>query len=229
MRARSHFHEELEALELDIVALGELAERAIGRAMEVLASRDDGAAEAVIAGDDEIDQRYLDIERRWLEVMALQTPVAGDLRLLSAIIHVNLHLERVGDMAVNIVKIARLVRDLPPNQGILSHLQEMGDVVRPMLRTSLEAFVKRDLALAQRLPEMDDPVDRLNRGIYREVAGCAGDPDELEWALRMMIVSRQLERVGDHAVDIAEQAAFLLTGEFQEFTDASHPEVRAGG
>jgi phosphate transport system protein len=229
MRARSHFHEELEALELDIVALGELAERAIGRAMEVLASRDDGAAEAVIAGDDEIDERYLDIERRWLEVMALQTPVAGDLRLLSAIIHVNLHLERVGDMAVNIVKIARLVRDLPPNQGILSHLQEMGDVVRPMLRTSLEAFVKRDLALAQRLPEMDDPVDRLNRGIYREVAGCAGDPDELEWALRMMIVSRQLERVGDHAVDIAEQAAFLLTGEFQEFTDASHPEVRAGG
>jgi phosphate transport system protein len=229
MRARTHFHEELEALELDILALGELAERAIGRAMEVLVSRDEEAAEAVIAGDDEIDQRYLDIERRWLEVMALQTPVAGDLRLLSAIIHVNLHLERVGDMAVNIVKIARLVRDLPPNQGILTHLQEMGDVVRPMLRTSLEAFVKRDLALAQRLPEMDDPVDRLNRGIYREVAGCAGDPDELEWGLRMMIVSRQLERVGDHAVDIAEQAAFLFTGEFQEFTDASHPEVGPGG
>src|ERR687892_78260 len=84
------------------------------------------------------------------------------------------------------------------------------------------------LDLAQRLPEMDDPVDRLNRSMYREVAACSDDQDILEWAIRMMIVSRQLERVGDHAVDIGEQVAFLLTGEFQEFTDASHPEVGPG-
>jgi phosphate transport system protein len=141
---------------------------------------------------------------------------------------VNLHLERIGDIAVNIVKIARATRQLPANQGILTHLREMADVVRPMIRTALDAFVKRDLALAQRLPEMDDPVDRLNRSIYREVAACSDDQDILEWAVRMMIVSRQLERVGDHAVDIGEQVAFLLTGEFQEFTDASHPEVGPG-
>lgn len=229
VKARRHFHEELEALEVDLLALGELAERALGKAVDVLVSREDAEIDAVIAGDDEIDERYLDVERRWLELLALQTPVAGDLRLLSAIVHVNLHLERIGDMAVNIVKIARATRSLPANPGILTHLREMGDVVRPMIRIALEALVKRDLALAQRLPEMDDPVDRLNRGVYREVAACADDQDMLEWAIRMMIVSRQLERVGDHAVDIAEQVAFLLTGEFQEFTDASHPDVGPGG
>ncbi len=224
MRARRHFHEELEAIELDVLALSELAEQALGQSVEILGSRDQDAAESVIAGDDAIDDRYLDIERRWLELLALQTPVAGDLRLLSAIIHINLHLERIGDMAVNIAKIAMATRELPGNQTILTNLREMADVVRPMIRRSLDAFVRRDLELAQSLPDMDDPVDRLNRGMYREVASCAGDPDMLEWAIRMMVVSRQLERAGDHAVDIAEQVAFLLTGEFHEFSDASHPD-----
>jgi phosphate transport system protein len=224
MEARQHFHEELESLELDVLGLGEMAEQAIGQAMEVLMSRDEEAADKVIAADDPIDERYLDVERRWLELLALQTPVASDLRLLSAIIHINLHLERIGDMAVNIAKIARLTSDLPPNQTILSHLREMGDVVRPMIRTALDSFVRRDLELARSLPGLDEPVDRLNRGMYREVAACAGDPQMLEWAIRMMVVSRQLERVGDHAVDIAEQVAFFLTGELEEFTDASHDD-----
>ena len=223
MRARRHFHEELEALELDVLGIGELAERALGRAVDALNTRDAAEIEAVISGDDEIDDRYVSIEQRWLELLALQTPVATDLRLLSAVIHINLHLERVGDMAVNIAKIARLTEDLPANQTILTHLREMADVVRPMLRTALDAFVRRDLELAKSLPELDEPVDRLNRNMYREVAACASDPDMLEWAIRMMVVSRQLERAGDHAVDMAEQVAFLLTGEFQEFTDASHP------
>jgi phosphate transport system protein len=225
MKARRHFHEELEALELDVLGLGELAERALGRGIDVLERWDDAEATAIIAGDDEIDERYQSVERRWLELLALQTPVATDLRLLTAILHINLHLERIGDMAVNIVKIARETAPLPANQTILTHLREMTDVVRPMIRTALDAFVRRDLKLAVALPDMDDPVDRLNRNMYREVASCAGNPQMLEWAVRMMIVSRQLERAGDHAVDIAEQVAFLLTGEFQEFTDASHPEV----
>ena len=225
VKARRHFHEELEALELDILGMGELAERALGQAVDVLVSRDPEVTQAVIDGDDEIDDRYLSVERRWLELLALQTPVATDLRLLSAVIHINLHLERVGDMAVNIAKIARATKELPANQTILTHLREMSDVVRPMLRTALDAFVRRDNDLARRLPEMDDPVDRLNRNMYREVAACAADPDMLEWAIRMMVVSRQLERAGDHAVDIAEQVAFLLTGEFQEFTDASESDT----
>ena len=225
MRARRHFHEELEALELDVVDMGQLAEQALARSMKALLSRDEAAAERVVEGDDEIDDRYLSVERRWLELLALQTPVARDLRLLSVILHLNLHLERIGDMAVNIAKIAKITRDLPPNQTILTHLQEMSDVVLPMLRTAMDAFVRRDVKLAASLPAMDDPVDRLNRGMYREVAACGDNQEMLEWAVRMMVVSRQLERVGDHAVDIGEQVAFLLTGEFQEFTDASHPDV----
>jgi phosphate transport system protein len=222
--ARRHFHEELADLEDDILRAGELAERALAGSMQALLERDPEKAEQVVAGDDELDAVYLAVERRWLEVMALQTPVASDLRLMSVILHVNFHLERVGDMAVNIAKMAQLTRHLPSNSTILSHLEEMADVVRPMIRAAMEAFARRDLALALRLPEMDEPVDRLNRGMYLEVAACGQEHDLLEWAAAMMVVSRQLERVGDHAVDVAEQVAFLLTGEFREFTDASHPD-----
>jgi phosphate transport system protein len=222
-QARRHFQEELTALEDDILRAGELAERALARAMEALVERDPAKAEAVIAADDELDEVYLSVERRWLEVMALQTPVASDLRLMSVILHVNFHLERIGDMAVNIAKMAQLTWHLPTNPTILSHLREMADVVRPMIRAAMEAFSSRNLQLALKLPDMDEPVNRLNRGMYREVAACGQEHDLLEWAAAMMVVSRQLERVGDHAVDVAEQVAFLLTGEFREFTDASHP------
>lgn len=221
--ARVHFHEELEQLELDILGMGELSERAVGRAVGALIEHDDAEAEGVIAGDDEIDEKYMSVETRTLQIMALQTPVAGDLRLISVILHANIHLERIGDMAVNIAKVYRSIRDLPSSHMILGHIQEMSDVVRPMIRTAMEAFRKRDLNLCLRLQEMDDPVDRLNLGMYKEVAALAEDPSLLNWGLRMILVARQLERVGDHSVDIAEQVGFLLTGEFREFTDASHP------
>lgn len=228
MPARVRFHEELEQLELDVLVTGDLAERAVGRAVDALVGHDPEEASAVVAGDDEIDARYLDIERRALELLALQTPVAVDLRLISAILHTNLHLERVGDIAVNIAKIFLSVRHLPPAPSVLTHLREMGDIGRGMLRIALEAFSRRDLELCLRLPRMDDPVDRLNLRMYGEVAALAADPAMLEWGLRMTVVSRQLERVADHAVDIGEQVGFLLTGEFREFTDASHPEAAGG-
>jgi phosphate transport system protein len=220
---RRKFHDELDALESEIVTEADLAGNALSRACDALARRDDRLAGEVIAGDDLIDERYSDVERRVLDLLATQTPVASDLRLVSAILHINLHLERIGDMAVNIAKMAIATRTLPTNETVLRQLQEMAEVAGSMLRTALAAFVRRDLALATVLPEMDDPVDRLNRGMYREVVGLAGDPKMLEWGIHMNIVSRQLERVADHAVDIGEQVAFLLTGEFKEFTDASHP------
>jgi phosphate transport system protein len=220
---RKKFHDELGALELEVLAMGELAETAIARSVDALQRRDAELATAVIAADDEIDDKYLDVEHRTLQVLALQTPVASDLRLLSAILHINMHLERIGDTAVNIAKISIAVADLPTSAAILSHIREMGDVVRPMIRTAMQAFNTRDLDLCLRLQEMDDPVDRLNMGMYREVLALASEPSVLEWGLRMNVVARWLERVGDHAVDIAEQVGFLLTGEFREFTDASHP------
>lgn len=223
MSTRTRFHEELATLEGEILAMGELAERAVGRAVHALIANDEAEAQAVVEGDDQVDEKYIRVEQGILELLALQTPVAGDLRLISSMLHINLHLERVADMAVNIAKIYRSVRDLPRSPTILTHIQEMGDVVRPMIRTAMEAFGRRDLERCLRLPEMDDPVDRLNLGMYKEVAALAHDEPRLNWGLRMLLVARQLERVGDHSVDIGEQVGFLLTGEFREFTDASHP------
>ena len=228
VQARRHFHEELGALETQVHAMGDLADRALGKSLVALEADEVTLADEVIRDDDDLDNRYLSVEKGTLELLALQTPVAVDLRLISVLLHTNLHLERVGDMAVNISKIVKVVHGLPRNQTIVTTLAEMGAIAREMMRAAMESFARRDLSLAQQLPEMDDPVDRLNRGMYREVASCAWDPQMLEWAIRMMVVSRQLERIGDHAVDIAEQVAFLLTGEFKEFTDASHPGVVEG-
>jgi phosphate transport system protein len=223
LEIRKHFHDELAALESEILGLGDRAARAVNGAVEALAHKDAALAREVIEGDDAVDATYVDIEQRILTLLATQTPVASDLRLVSAILHVNLHLERVGDQAVNIAKIALVTMDLPSSDTVLSHIEEMGEVACAMLATAMEAFARRDADLAARLPEMDDPVDRLNRNMYREVAALAQDPQLLEWGIRMNVVARQLERVGDHAVDIGEQVAFLLTGVFREFTDASHP------
>jgi phosphate transport system protein len=221
--ARHRFHEELEWLESEMVTLGDLAERAVADAFDSLVRRDAQLADQVIARDDEVDAHYLEVERRIFNLLAQQTPVASDLRLVTAVLHINLHLERVADMGVNIAKIAKVTMGWPSHETVLLHLQEMADVAGTMLRTSIEAFVRRDMKLCRALPKMDDPVDRLNRGMYREVAALAGDHRMLEWGIHMNVVSRQLERVADHAVDIGEQVAFLLTGVFQEFSDASHP------
>jgi phosphate transport system protein len=223
-QSRNKFHQELAQLESQVGSLGELAGRSVGEAVGSLVHRDDDRALAVIAADDEVDRLYLDIERRILDLLALQTPVASDLRLLSTILHINLHLERIGDQGVNVAKMGLAARHLPPSETILSHLSEMGDLVVAMVRTAMEGFARRDLDLCLRLPAMDDPVDELNRGMYRHVVKLAADEAALEWGVRMNVVSRQLERVGDNAVDIGEQVAFLMTGEFREFTDASHDD-----
>jgi phosphate transport system protein len=219
---RSKFHAELLDLETAVVEMGGLAADSVKSAVDALVRRDRGGAQTVIDGDDEIDNRYLSIERRILDLFALQTPVASDLRLVSVIQHTNQHLERVGDQAVNISKINLATMDLPTSDVILSHLAEMADVVSRMVRTAMEAFERRDLDLCLKLPEMDDPVDQLNRGMYLEVVKLADDPARLEWGIQMNVAARALERVGDNAVDIGEQVSFLLTGEFREFTDASH-------
>ena len=219
---RSKFHNELDQLESEVVLLGGQGEVAVRQSVDALVRRDRELATSVIEGDDALDERYLDIEKRILDLLALQTPVATDLRLVSAILHINLHLERVGDQAVNVAKIGLATFDLPASPVILSHLTEMGDVVCKMLHTSIEAFERRDLELCLKLPAMDDPVDQLNRGMYTEVVKLANDERLLEWGIRMNVVARALERVGDNAVDIGEQVGFLLTGEFREFTDASH-------
>ena len=223
LETRKRFHDELAALEAEILQMGEQAQRAVERAVSALARRDAPLAHEVIEEDDALDAMYKDIEERTFNLLATQTPVASDLRLVFAILHTSVHLERVGDQAVNVAKMALATMDLPASPTIVSHLEEMGEVVSSMLRTALEAFIRRDAELAAQLETMDEPVDRLNRNMYREVAILASDLQALEWGIRMNVVSRQLERVGDNAVDIGEQVVFLRTGEFKEFSDASHP------
>ena len=226
---REHFHEQLERLELQLLSMGELASVAVQRSVESLVQHDDMKAQRVIDDDDAVDDLYLAIDHDLLEMLALQSPVATQLRLVSAILHSCLHLERIGDQAVNIAKLYLATRELPPSQSLLQQLDEMGAYVVAMIRTSLEAFRTRDLELCLKLPTMDDPVDRLNRATHLEALKLADDPRALDWGLHMNLAARALERVGDNAVDIAEQVGFLVTGEFREFTDASHEVPAAGG
>ncbi|HKI30121.1 MAG TPA: phosphate signaling complex protein PhoU [Actinomycetota bacterium] len=220
---RSHFHEKLEAMEMELLTLGELAGNAVQNAVEAVMQQDDALAERVIAEDDEIDRLYIDLDQQMLSLLALQAPVAADLRLISVVLHSSLHLERIGDQAVNVAKMKQVTRDLPANETILQQIGEMGHIVVEMVRVAMDALRRRDLELSLRLPKMDDPVDRLNRNMHFEVAKLADEPRALEWGMHMNLAARALERVGDNAVDIGEQVAFLVSGEFREFTDASHP------
>jgi phosphate transport system protein len=218
---RAQFSEDLERMELDLLSLGELAGSAVQQATEAIVEQDEEKARKVIEDDDPIDELYLKIDQGVLQLLALQSPVAADLRLISAILHSCLHLERIGDQAVNMAKIQVATSDLPGSPVLRQQIGEMGELVVGMLRTAMEAFAKRDAKLSRRLPTMDDPVDRLNRRTHLEALKLADDPKALDWGLHMNLVARALERVGDNAVDIGEQVYFLVTGEFEEFTDAT--------
>ena len=223
LETRKRFHDEMAALESLILRMGEEAGRAVARGTQALVRKDAALARAVVAEDDAIDAIYVEVEERILSLLATQTPVASDLRLVFAILHTSVHLERIGDQAVNLAKMSLATMELPASPTMLSHLEEMGDLACVMLRTAMEAFARRDRELAMSLQAMDEPVDRLNRNMYRGAVELAADPQALEWGIRMNVASRHLERVADNAVDIGEQVAFLLTGEFTEFSDASHP------
>jgi phosphate transport system protein len=217
---RSHFHQELDALEQMMLDMAETAGRLVGVAVTALVNQNLVLADHVVAEDDRLDDAHSSIHSRWINLMARQQPMGSDLRLMSALLHLNVTLERTGDQCVNIAKIARLTAGLPTSDRILEQIQEMADLVQPMIKTATQAFVRRDADEARLLPAMDEPVDRINRRMYREVVACGGgDPKLLEWATHMMMASRALERVGDQAVDIGEQVVFLVTGDFQDFNE----------
>ena len=222
---RTSFHEELEKTELELLSLGELAATSVHRSIEALIQHDEAKAQSVIDADDAIDELYLKIDGDVLRMLALQSPVAEDLRLISAILHCDLHLERIGDQAVNVAKLYLRTKDARGSEPMRQQIEEMGTLVVSMVRTAMEAFGRRDLDLALRVPVMDDPVDRLNRATHLEALKLADDASQLDWGMHMNMAARALERVGDNAVDVAEQVGFMITGEFREFTDASHPVV----
>lgn len=222
---RTHFHDELDRLELQLLTMGELAAVAVRGAVDALLEHDDAKAMSVIAGDDEVDALFIEIDQGVFSLLALQAPVAGDLRLMSVLMHSSGHLERIADQAVNVAKLYEVTQSLPTSRAILQMIGEMGDVAVAMVRSSMEALRRRDVEMCERLPELDDPLDRLNRHMHLEVAKLADDPLALDWGMHMNMVARALERVGDNAVDIGEQVGFLLTGEYREFTDASETGI----
>ncbi len=216
---RGHFHQDLQSLEQNILDIADHCINMTAMAVEAVTAPDLALAARVAAEDEEVDRIYLETHNRWLNTMARQAPMGSDLRLMSALLHLNTTLERTGDQCVNIAKMAQVTKDLPRSERIVGMIEEMGELVSPMLRTAVESFVRRDADQARLLPEMDEPIDRLNRNMYREVVACGPDSMKLEWATRMMMVSRALERIGDQAVDVGEQVVFLVTGEFTEFAD----------
>jgi phosphate transport system protein len=223
---RSTFQEELDVLESTLQEEGALVLRALRGALNALEQRDPELADEVIAFDDDVDQRYLRIEEGIQSLLARQTPVATDLRLVLAILHVNLHLERMADYCVTIAKLSKLVPEVDPPPRFIEGFEEMGSRCEEMTRIALDSFGDRDLAAAESLVDLDELIDRANRRVVERILELGGDPEMREYGLRMVVVSRALERIGDHAVDIGEQVAYLLTAEFREFTDASHPQPR---
>ena len=220
--ARVEYQQSLDALEADLQELGAVVLRALRGALNALDTQDRELCDEVIAFDDEIDQRYHQIQRSVEGLLAQQGPVATDLRLVLAILHDSIHLERIGDQAVTIAKLTKLAAHREPGAELVEGLTEMGERAEEMVRVALGAFAGRDVERARQLPDLDELIDRTNRQVAEKVLGMADSPGTQEWGLRMIVVSRSIERIGDNAVDIGEQTAFLVTGEFAEFTDASH-------
>ena len=218
------FKEELESLEQQALGAFDMVVRSLERTGEAVRETDIELARMVIADDDIIDGRYLEVHQSVLSLLARQAPVATDLRLIAALLDVIKHLERMGDQCVNICKLLPLAGHEPPSHPvILAKIGEMASCARSQVQQAKIAFSNRDVELAEDLVRQDDAIDLLNRECFKLALEIGDDPDTREWAMHMMLVARSLERIGDNAVDIGEQTAFVVTGLFREFTDASHP------
>lgn len=214
-----HFHQELDELERKVLSMVDRAEQMIEVAVEAVTKSDGELAQKVVAADLEIDETYFEVHRDWTSLMARYQPLGSDLRRMTIFIQLNVTFERMGDQCVNIAKIAQFNEGLPRVDRICEQIREMGDLVRPMVRTAIEAYVRGDIDEARLLPAMDAPVDRLNANMYKETVAVRDNSQLLEWATKMLMVSRALERIGDQAVDFAEQTAYLITGERAEFDE----------
>ena len=223
--ARVTYQEELETLETRALEGLDLVADQLYKATEAVEHQDTELAELVIANDDVIDGRYLEVHQSIITLAATQAPVATDLRVISALLHVMKNIERMGDQCVNIAKLIPLAGHEPPaDERILKDVVMMGKQVKTQISQAKRAFAERDVELARSLVRQDDLVDDLNKEIFHIALEIGDDHDRREWAMTMILAARALERIGDNTVDIGEQVAFVVTGLFREFQDASHPE-----
>jgi phosphate transport system protein len=221
---RRQFREDLADLEHQALGGLDMVIQALDRALEALTYQDLELAGMVVADDDLIDGRYLDVHQGLLSVIARQAPVAGDLRTVAALLHVIRSVERMGDQCVNIAKLIPLSgQESPKDKAILDAIERMGRLTRSLVTQAKESFANRDVAAPQDLVRHDTEINRLNRAIFNRAVEIGDDLELREWAMFMILVARAIERISDNAVDIAEQTAFVVTGLFREFTDASQP------
>ena len=221
---RLHYREELDTLEGRALDGLDLVIASLDRTVEAVQHQDIELAELVIADDDVIDGRYLEIHQAILTLLATQAPVATDLRLIAALLHVMKNIERMGDQCVNIAKLIPIAGHEPPADArIVKDITTMSKQVQTQISQAKRAFQSRDVEMARDLARQDDVVDNLNKEIFRIALEIGDDHDRREWAMTMILVARAIERIGDNSVDIGEQVAFIVTGLFREFQDASHP------
>lgn len=221
---RRHFREELVATEQQALGGLDMVIGQVDRCIEALEHQDVELAELIILDDDRLDGRYLEVHQGVLSLLALQAPVAGDLRIVAALLHTIKHVERMGDQCVNIAKLIPLTGHEPPVQAeILERVLRMGRAARDEVALCRRAFAERDVRLAEALVVQDREINALNREIFALAVSLGVDTDTREWAMTMTMVARAFERIGDNAVDVGEQTAFIVTGLFREFSDSSHP------
>ena len=221
---RVEYQEELDRLENSALGGLDLVSAALSRTLEAIEHQDVELAQIVVADDDRIDGRYLEVHQALITLLATQSPVATDLRLISALLHVLKNIERMGDQCVNVCKMIPLTGNEPPaDEEMVKMILAMGAQAKALISQAKRAFAERDVELARGLVVQDDAVDDLNRECFRHALEIGDDADRREWAMTMLLAARAIERIGDNAVDIGEQVAFVVTGLFQEFEDASHP------
>jgi phosphate transport system protein len=219
---RQQYREELQALEDATLGGIDLVVSQLDRVTEALEHQDVELATMVIVDDDRLDGRYLEVNQSILSLLALQAPVASDLRLVAALLHVIKHVERMGDQCVNIAKLIPLSGHEPPVRAeVLKRLLHMAACARSEVTQAKRAFAERNTELAEDLVRQDREINRLNREVFKIAIEVGEDPDTREWAMHMTMVARALERIGDNAVDVGEQTVFVATGLFREFSAPS--------
>ncbi len=226
-KIRVGYQEELARLEEQALEGFDMVVLALDRTLEAIANQDIELAQIVMDNDDQLDGRYLEVHQGLITLLATQSPVATDLRLIAALLHVIKNIERMGDQCVNTAKLIPLTGHEPPvDDRMIQRIVAMGKQARIEVVQAKRAFIDRDVAMARNLVVLDDEVDRQNRECFALAIEIGDDHDRREWAMTMLLAARALERIGDNAVDVGEQVAFIVTGLFREFEDASHPEVR---
>jgi phosphate transport system protein len=218
-KGRPHFQEQMRELELSALGALDITIGQLDRVLDAVEHTDLELADFVIADDDRVDGRYLEVHQGVLSLLALQTPVAGDLRVVAAVLHIINSIERIGDQCVNIAKLIPLPENgAPRGHTISDRIQQMGAAAREELTLARRSFADRDCELAASLAKRDRAVDRLNREIFRLAVEAGEDANLREWAMTTTLIARALERIGGNAVDIAEQTIFVATGEFRELS-----------